>query len=104
MKKVLSLLLSFAACGQSGINATTVPETTVPETAGAVNHYPITVTDQAGREVTIEKEPQRLISACYITTSLLMALDLRTGSWESKTTRRSGLFTVSALPICWFCL
>jgi iron complex transport system substrate-binding protein len=34
------------------------------------------VTDQAGRQVTIEKEPQRLISSYYITTSLLMALDL----------------------------
>ena len=68
---VLAMLLSFVACGQSGeIDAA------VPETNGPVSHYPITVTDQAGREVTIEKEPQRLISAYYITTSLLMALDL----------------------------
>ena len=38
--------------------------------------YPVTITDHAGREVVIEKEPQRLVSCYYITTSLLMALDL----------------------------
>ena len=38
--------------------------------------YPITVTDQAGREVTIEKQPERLVSGYYISTSLLIALDL----------------------------
>ena len=82
MKKILSLLLaltmllSFTACGQSGETANNSPESIVPETTDAVRYYPITVTDQAGREVTIEEEPQRLISAYYITTSLLMALDL----------------------------
>ena len=82
MKKILSLLLalamllSFTACGQSGETVNSSPESIVPETTDAVKYYPITVTDQAGREVTIEEEPQRLISAYYITTSLLMALDL----------------------------
>ena len=92
MKKILSLLLclalllSLAACGQSGKNETTapettvpetaVPETTVPETAAPGSHYPITVTDQAGREVTIAEEPQRLVSGYYISTSALIALDL----------------------------
>ncbi len=82
MKKILSLLLalamllSFTACGQSGETVNSSPESIVPETTTSVNYYPITVTDQAGREVTIEEEPQRLISAYYITTSLLMALDL----------------------------
>lgn len=40
------------------------------------DHYPITLTDQAGRKVTIEKEPQKLVSGYYISTSLLIALDL----------------------------
>lgn len=77
MKKPLSLLLiltmlmSFAACGQIGSSEETIPETTT-----APSHYPVTVTDHAGREVTIEKEPQRLVSCYYITTSLLMALDM----------------------------
>ncbi len=38
--------------------------------------YPVTITDQAGRQVTIEKEPQKLVSGYYISTSLLIALDL----------------------------
>ena len=82
MKKILSLLLclalllSLAACGQSGSNEPTVPETTAPETTAPVSHYPITVTDQAGREVTIQEEPQRLVSGYYISTSALIALEL----------------------------
>ncbi|MBP9999950.1 MAG: ABC transporter substrate-binding protein [Clostridiales bacterium] len=38
--------------------------------------YPVTITDQAGREITIEQEPESLISAYYISTSLIMALGL----------------------------
>lgn len=36
--------------------------------------FPVTVTDQAGREVTIESEPQTLVSGYYISSSLLIAL------------------------------
>lgn len=38
--------------------------------------YPVTVTDHAGREVVIEELPERLVSGYYISTSLLIALDL----------------------------
>ena len=38
--------------------------------------YPLTVTDQLGREVTIEQEPETLVSGYYISTSLLVALGL----------------------------
>ena len=78
MKKGISLLLalillvSLCACGPSGVPAQTTGEAGDP----AHSRYPITVTDQAGRQVTIEQEPQRLISSYYITTSLLMALGL----------------------------
>ena len=69
---ILSLLLALTACGDHAPSAESAP--------GAADltasHYPVTVTDQAGREVTIEAEPPRLISSYYITTSLLMALDL----------------------------
>lgn len=65
---VLAMTLSFTACRQ--------PEDTTSATAAASGYYPITVTDQAGREVTLEQEPQRIITAYYITSSLLMALDL----------------------------
>lgn len=74
MKKLISILLmltllvSLTGCAQS--NPITETEN------NSAMHYPITVTDQAGREVTIEKEPEKLISCYYITTSLLMAMDL----------------------------
>ena len=38
--------------------------------------YPLTVMDQAGRKVTIEKKPERLVSGYYISSSLLIALGL----------------------------
>ena len=36
--------------------------------------YPMIVTDQIGRQVTIEEEPQTIVSGYYISTSLLIAL------------------------------
>lgn len=38
--------------------------------------YPVTLTDQAGREVTLASQPKRLVSGYYISTSLLIALNL----------------------------
>lgn len=38
--------------------------------------YPVTIVDQAGREVTIAEEPTKLVSGYYISSSLLIALDL----------------------------
>ena len=79
---VLTLLLSLTACGQTTAEdtaaATTAAaaETEAPEAAEPASSYPVTVTDQAGREVTIEEEPQTLVSGYYISTSLLIALDL----------------------------
>lgn len=78
MKKILSLILvltmmlSLAACVQRDTASTPIGN----QNTDPSNYYPITVTDQAGRTVTIEKEPQRLITAYYITSSLLIALDL----------------------------
>lgn len=70
MKKVFSLLLSimlmFSGC------AADVKE---PAKAEESSSYPLTVMDQAGREVVIEKEPETIISNYYISTSLLIALE-----------------------------
>ena len=38
--------------------------------------YPVTITDQAGREITIAEEPTKLVSGYYISSSLLIALEL----------------------------
>lgn len=48
--------------------------TEASETTEAPAAFPVTVTDAAGREVTIDQEPQRLVSGYYITTSMLIAL------------------------------
>ena len=64
MKKLLALLLVISMM---------LPFAAFGETAA---QYPVTVTDHAGREVTIEAEPQKLVSGYYISTSLLIALDL----------------------------
>ena len=75
MKKLLALLLallmllSVAACSDSEEEVTA--EDPVTEEAA---HYPITVTDQAGREVTIEDAPETLVSGYYISSSALIAL------------------------------
>ncbi|MBQ9148564.1 MAG: ABC transporter substrate-binding protein [Oscillospiraceae bacterium] len=39
--------------------------------------YPVTVTDHAGREVTIESEPQNIVSGYYISSSACIALGLK---------------------------
>ena len=102
-KKILSLFLaasmalSLAACGSPADSAeadAAEKEASagegVEETAEAAEEsteesaedtatetvYPVTLTDQAGREVTIEEEPQKLVSGYYISTSLLIALGL----------------------------
>lgn len=77
MKKFLSLLLliamvlSLASCARGGQSPSSDTNT-----SGAAAHYPVTVTDQAGRTVTIEKAPEKLVSGYYISTSLLIALGL----------------------------
>lgn len=100
-KKTLSLLLAFAmalslaACGAqpdaSGSEPASQPEAVsepaadTPEAAdptaqpdgASETSYPVTVTDQAGRQVTIESQPETLVSGYYITTSLLIALGLQ---------------------------
>ena len=71
MKKLIPLTLAaltLTACGH------TVPDEKTDTASGG--HYPVTVTDHAGREVVIESEPQKLVSCYYITSSLLMALGL----------------------------
>ena len=75
---VLTMLLSFAACSRiSKVEETNIAEEDViRETTAATGQYPMVVTDHAGREVVIEKEPQRIVSCYYITSSLLMALNL----------------------------
>ena len=89
----LSLSVSVTACGGNTVStATTAAKTTAgaateaasesaAETSAAAEanqtvEYPVTVTDHLGREVTIEKQPESFVSGYYISTSLMIALDL----------------------------
>ena len=100
MKKLFSLLLalamllSFAACANPG---STTSGTTTDDNASAATSYPLTVTDQAGRTVTIEKEPQKLVSGYYISTSAIIALDIkdRLVGIEAKANKRA-IYSLSA--------
>lgn len=87
----ISLLLSLAACGaapvQTDLQATAAP----PETEGTPDApYPMTLTDQAGREVMLSAEPRRIVSAYYISSSALIALGLqdRMAGIENKPEKR----------------
>ena len=62
MKRILALILSIALLLSSPLCA--------------AEGYPLTVYDQAGRAVTIDEKPARLVSGYYISTSLLIALGL----------------------------
>lgn len=64
MKRIASLFLAWML--MFSLTASALAET----------GYPVTVTDQLGREVTIEAEPETLVSGYYISTSLLIALGL----------------------------
>ena len=87
----LTMILSLCACGTAK-KAEKETEAEAPKT-----EYPLTVTDQAGRSVTIEKEPQRLVSGYYISTSLLIALDLdqKLVGIEAKANKRA-IYQLSA--------
>ena len=87
MKKVMSaalalaLGLSVAACGQTKTASSVSSESqaasseaaSVAESQSAAT-FPVTVTDQAGREVTIDSEPEKIVSGYYISSSALIAL------------------------------
>ena len=85
MKRFLALILSLMmifsliGCASNEKNEETAEpevEETQPEAEEPVaSAFPVTVTDQAGRTVTIEAEPQSIVSGYYISTSLLIALD-----------------------------
>lgn len=68
--KLIKVVLSFLMC--LSMVACTNNESKNPSSSSL---YPMTITDQLGREVTIEKEPERIVSGYYISTSTLLALD-----------------------------
>ena len=90
--------LSEAAASAAAPEVTASPEeaAAAPAAETAVT-YPLTVTDQLGREVTIETEPKTLASGYYISTSLLIALGLQDElvGVEAKADKRT-IYSLSA--------
>lgn len=95
MRKISTLLLSLililallSACtagtasslestsATPSAESTETPAVSVATTAPQPAAFPVTVTDQLGRSVTLEQKPQRLVSGYYISSSLLIALGL----------------------------
>lgn len=80
MKKLVAVLLaivltfSFAGCSSTQQEQNSNNETITSSVADTQVTYPVTVTDQAGREVVIEKEPETIVSGYYIATSILISL------------------------------
>lgn len=66
---ILSISLFLSACAGN--------TETAAWQAGGTAPYPVILTDQAGRSVTIDSEPQRIVSGYYISTSILLALGLK---------------------------
>lgn len=81
--KLLALVLTLAllaGCAQSVPEATATPLPTAAQselpqaTAEAQASWPVTVTDMLGGEVTVEQEPQRIVSLAASNTEILYAL------------------------------
>ncbi len=80
---ILSSLWGCAASSSSTSQAVSSESTTTESSSSSEetsssqtqqSAFPVTVTDAAGREVTIEQQPETLVSGYYITTSMLIAM------------------------------
>ena len=82
MKRILALFLALALAACASL---------------ALAEYPLTLTDQAGREVTMEAKPERIVSGYYISTSACIALGLseRMVAVEAKANTRN-IYTLAA--------
>lgn len=79
-----AMALSLTACGQSASQSQSAAPASGSQSqaqsqsasapAAVEEAMPVTLTDAAGRQVTIETEPETLVSGYYITTSMLIAL------------------------------
>ena len=82
MKKIIALLLAALLTVSAGVCALAEP---------------VTLTDQVGREVTVEEVPSRIVSGYYISTSALIALGVqdRIVGIEAKAAKRP-IYSLSA--------
>ncbi len=67
------VLLLLAACATSPSLSNAPPPSSQPSSVAAA--FPLTLTDDAGREVSLEAEPQRIVSLAPSNTEIVCALD-----------------------------
>jgi len=70
---IVLLLLLLGACAPSPSSSTAAPPSSQPSSVAAA--FPLTLTDDAGREVTLEAEPQRFVSLAPSNTEIVCAID-----------------------------
>ncbi|MDQ3148691.1 MAG: ABC transporter substrate-binding protein [Chloroflexota bacterium] len=70
---IVLLLFLLGACAPSPSSSTAAPPTSQPSSVAAA--FPLTLTDDAGREVTLEAEPQRIVSLAPSNTEIVCAID-----------------------------
>lgn len=69
---LLAAVVALSGCtGQQASNTTATPGAVVP-----ASHFPVTVTDDYGRNITIAKQPQKIVSLSPKNTEALFALGL----------------------------
>jgi iron complex transport system substrate-binding protein len=74
------LLLLLAACRPDAGSSSSLPSSGSPAATASpspdpVTEYPVSLTDDAGREVVIEEEPMRIVSLAPSNTEIVCALD-----------------------------
>lgn len=67
---ISTLLLLLVACGQTPADPATTPE--IASTPAAT--FPLTITDDTGREVTLDAQPERIVSLLPSNTEILFAV------------------------------
>lgn len=71
-----AIMVSLALLGLAGCKNSNPEEATEPSTEVEVAAFPVTITDDAGREVTIESEPEKIVSLAPANTEIVYALGL----------------------------
>ena len=76
MAVLLLVALALAAMLGAGCSSSSSEDATETDSAEASASFPVTVTDDAGREITIEDEPVRIVSLAPANTEIVAALGL----------------------------
>lgn len=76
---LLAVVLVLTGCGATTAASSSQAASSAVQSSSqpAAAQFPVTVTDALGRTVTIEAEPERIVSGYYITSSMLIALGLK---------------------------